>query len=196
MEKKRRKVPEINSSSTADIAFLLLIFFLLTTSMGTDRGIARRLPPPTAHGTRPESQKVTERNVLRLEVGPDGGLRCNAEDIPLSQLRRRVKQFVANPDDDERLPEKLPVDVPFFGRMAVTQNHVVILRCDRRATYGRYIAVQNELVGAYGELRDEVARSRWGKDYRALSPEEQEAVRLIYPQRISEYASGEKGGTR
>lgn len=113
MEKKRRKVPEINSSSTADIAFLLLIFFLLTTSMDTDRGIARRLPPPTAHGTRPESQKVTERNVLRLEVGPDGGLRCSAEDIALSQLRRRVKQFVANPDDDERLPEKLPVDVPF-----------------------------------------------------------------------------------
>ncbi|WP_291527777.1 ExbD/TolR family protein [Bacteroides sp. UBA939] len=187
MAKGKRKVPDINSSSTADIAFLLLIFFLITTSMDTDRGLARRLPPPPdSEQIEDEPDKVKERNVMTVFLNMNDQLMCSGDYVSVEQLRGRAKEFIANPYNDENKPEKHAKDVPFFGTMQITEKHVVSLRCDRGSSYKAYLAVQNELVAAYNELRDELAQEKWGKDYVALGEDEQKAIREIYPQKISE----------
>ena len=186
MAKGKRKVPDINSSSTADIAFLLLIFFLITTAMDTDRGLARRLPPPPEKDQKIEDQKKKERNVLQVFLNMQDQLMCGNDYITVDQLRAKTKEFIANPYNDETKPEKISKNVAFFGTVQVTENHVVSLRCDRGSSYKAYMAVQNELVAAYNELRDELAQEKWQKNYAELDQEQQDAIREIYPQRISE----------
>ena len=107
MAKGKRKVPDINSSSTADIAFLLLIFFLITTSMDTDRGLARRLPPPPEQDQKKDdSDKVKERNVMTVFLNMNDQLMCSGEYVNVDQLRDKAKEFIANPYNDESKPEK------------------------------------------------------------------------------------------
>lgn len=186
MAKGKRKVPDINSSSTADIAFLLLIFFLITTSMDTDRGLARRLPEPPQKDQPKDDIKLKERNVLQVFLNLNDQLMCGNEYISVDQLRGKAKEFIANPYNDENKPEKHAKEIPFFGTMQVTDKHVVSLRCDRGSSYKAYISVQNELVAAYNELRDELAQEKWQKTYAELNEEQQDAIRKIYPQMISE----------
>lgn len=186
MARKKRTVPEVNSSSTADMAFILLLFFLLTTSMDTDRGLARRLPEPPRPDQKKEDADIKERNILQVFVNFRDELMCGSEFISVDQLRDKAKEFIANPTNDESLPEKVAVEVPFFGTQMVTKRHVVSLRCDRGTSYKAYIAVQNELVAAYNELRNELAQQKWGKNYADLGEDQQEAIREIYPQVISE----------
>ena len=187
MAKGKRSVPDINSSSTADIAFLLLIFFLLTTSLDTDRGLARRLPPPPEKDAKVDDEvTVKERNVLQILLNKNDQLMCNGEQITVKELRERAKEFIANPTDDPNMPEKHPKNIPGLGDVMVTDKHVISLQNDRGTTYSEYIKVQNELVAAYNELRDELSQEKWGKNYSELDENRQEAVRDFYPQRISE----------
>ena len=151
MAKGKRKVPDINSSSTADIAFLLLIFFLITTSMDTDRGLARQLPPPPEKDQKMDDIKVKDRNILPVFLNMQDQLMCGNDYITVDQLRAKAKEFIANPYNDENKPEKSSTNVEFFGNMMVTKNHVISLRCDRGSSYKAYLAVQNELVAAYNE---------------------------------------------
>ena len=187
MAKGKRKVPDINSSSTADIAFLLLIFFLITTSMDTDRGLARRLPPPPENDKEQKNEdKVKQRNVLQIYLNMYDQLMVNGEIMNVQQLRAKTKEFAANKYNDESLPEKTSKEVDFFGPTMVTEKHVVSLQNDRSSSYQAYIDVQNELVAAYNELRDELSQEKWGKNYSELNEDQQKAVREIYPQKISE----------
>lgn len=186
MAKGKRKVPDINSSSTADIAFLLLIFFLITTSMDTDRGLARRLPPPPEKDQKLDDVIVKERNILQVLLNSNDQLMCAGEYISIKQLRQKAKEFISNPYNDEALPEKHSMDVPFFGSTMVTDKHVISLQNDRGSSYQAYIDVQNELVAAYNELRDELAQEKWQKTYNELDEDQQKAIRDIYPQKISE----------
>ena len=186
MAKGKRKVPDINSSSTADIAFLLLIFFLITTSMDTDRGLARQLPPPPEKDQKMDDIKVKDRNILPVFLNMQDQLMCGNDYITVDQLRAKAKEFIANPYNDENKPEKSSTNVEFFGNMMVTKNHVISLRCDRGSSYKAYLAVQNELVAAYNELRDELAQEKWQKNYMELDQEQQDAIREIYSQKISE----------
>ena len=185
-KKGKREVPELNSSSTADISFILLIFFLITTSMDTDQGLARRLPPPPEQNQKNDDIKLKERNVLTVFLNFQDQLMCGGEYISVEQLRARAKEFIANPNDDPKMPEKTQIDVPLFGPTMVTTNHVISLRCDRGTSYNSYIAVQNELVAAYNELRDEMATARFGKAYADCDEIQQEDIRTVYPQNISE----------
>ena len=186
MARGKRKVPDINSSSTADIAFLLLIFFLITTSMDTDRGLARQLPPPPEKDQKMDDIKVKDRNILPVFLNMQDQLMCGNDYITVDQLRAKAKEFIANPYNDENKPEKSSTNVEFFGNMMVTKNHVISLRCDRGSSYKAYLAVQNELVAAYNELRDELAQEKWQKNYADLNEDQQKAIREIYPQKISE----------
>lgn len=186
MARKKRDVPEINSSSTADMAFILLLFFLLTTSMDTDKGLARRLPEPPQENQKKEDVDIKERNILQVFVNFQDQLMVGDSYLSVEQLRDKAKEFIANPNDDEKLPEKVAEEVPFFGTQRITKNHVISLRCDRGTSYKTYIAVQNELVAAYNELRDELAQQKWQTNYASLNSEQQEAIRKIYPQVISE----------
>lgn len=195
MAKGNRKVPEINSSSTADIAFIILIFFLVTTSMDTDRGLARQLPPPPEKDQQTQVD-VKERNVLVVLLNASNQLMCGGDYIEISELRQRAKDFVSNPYNDDKLPEKRAKNVPFFGDVMITESHVISLQNDRGTNYEAYFDVQNELVAAYNELRNELAVDKWGINYDALNDEQKKAVRMIYPQKISEAEPKNYGGKK
>ena len=192
---KKRKTPGINGSSSADIAFMLLIFFLITTSMDTDKGLARRLPPPVPKDQKKnEEMDIKKRHILVVLINSNNQILCNNEFIDIKQLREKVRTFIENPYNDEHMPEKTEVDVPFFGKQMVTKNHVISLQNDRGTEYQAYIDVQNELAGAYNELRDEVSKKKFGKAFADLDEDQQKAVQMIYPQKISEAEPKNYGG--
>ena len=192
---KKRKTPGINGSSSADIAFMLLIFFLITTSMDTDKGLARRLPPPVPKDQKKnEEMDIKKRKILVVLINSNNQILCNNEFIDIKQLREKVRTFIENPYNDEHMPEKTEVDVPFFGKQMVTKNHVISLQNDRGTEYQAYIDVQNELAGAYNELRDEVSKKKFGKAFADLDEDQQKAVQMIYPQKISEAEPKNYGG--
>lgn len=182
----KRKTPGINGSSSADIAFMLLIFFLITTSMDTDKGLARRLPPPVPKEQQNEDVDIKKRNLLVVLINSNNQILCGDQFIDITQLRERVKEFVDNPYNDENKPEKIEVDVPFFGKQMVTKNHIISLQNDRGTEYQAYINVQSELAAAYSELRNDVSQKKFGKPFMELNEDQQKAVQQIYPQKISE----------
>ena len=196
MARKKRSMPGINSSSTADIAFMLLIFFLTTTSMDTDRGLARRLPqPPDPNQKQQDNIIVKERNVLQVRINKDDQLMVGSEYMDIKQLRAKAKEFVANPSDDANLPEKHLKNIPLLGGdCMITEKHVISVQNDVGTSYQAYIDVQNELVAAYNELRNELAEEKFGKSYAECSEDEQKAIREFYPQKISEAEPKKYGG--
>ena len=107
-------MPGINASSTADIAFMLLIFFLITTSMDTDRGLARRLPPPPENKDQKDDIIVKERNVLQVRLNKDDQLMVGGEWSDIKQLREKAKEFIANPNDDPNMPENACKEYPIL----------------------------------------------------------------------------------
>ncbi len=194
MAKKKKEVPGINSSSTADIAFILLIFFLITTSMDTDRGLARQLPPPPQDEQNEEDIIVKERNVLAVRLNASNQLMCGSDYIEIADLRERAKEFITNPNNDPNLPEKHPKQIEFFGNVMTTSKHVISVQNDRGTSYDAYFNVQNELIAAYNEVRNELAQSQFGKTYAECSEDEQKAIREYYPQKISEAEPKNYGG--
>lgn len=186
MAKKKRKSPGINATSSADIAFMLLLFFLMTSSMDTDRGLARRLPQPVPKDQKKEDVDIKKRNLMVVLINSSNQILANGQYVELKDLKGMVKEFVENPFNDETKPEKIEVDVPFFGTMMVTKNHVISLQNDRGTEYQAYINVQNELAAAYNELRDDVSQKKFGKAFMDLDDEQQKAVQMIFKQSISE----------
>ena len=186
---KKKKVPQINGTSSADIAFMLLLFFLLTTSMDTDTGLARRLPPPPDKSLERDQMdiKVNKRNILTVMINTNNQILCAGQYVEIRQLKEIVRNFLMNENRDEHLPEYEDKDVPFFGNMSVlTEKHIISLQNDRGTSYQAYIDVQNELMAAYNELRNEVSGRKWGKIFEDLDEEQQKAIQIIYPQKISE----------
>jgi biopolymer transport protein ExbD len=102
----KRKTPDINASSQADIAFLLLVFFLVATTMNTDKGLSRVLPPIPPEDVKVEDQKQKERNVLLVFVNGAGQLMVGDEFIDIRNLKDRAKEFIVNATDAEDMPEK------------------------------------------------------------------------------------------
>ncbi len=188
-----KKIPEIPSASLADIAFMLLIFFLVTTTMDVDSGLERRLPQWVPPEELQDDQQIKERNVFVVLVNRNNELLVENEYESLDNLRERAKEFMANPYNEDDLPEKEAQQVPFFGEVMITKG-VISLRNDLDTRYGMYIAVQNELVAAINELREELARQEFGKPYNDLEKDQQDAIREIYPSRISEAEPKKVGG--
>lgn len=179
-----KKIPEIPAASLADIAFMLLIFFLVTTTMDVDSGLRRKLPQWVEQ--EPENTpEINERNVFVVLVNKNNDLLVEGDYEQIENLRERAKEFLANPYNAENLPEKEPMELPYFGQVMVTKG-VISLRNDFDTQYGVYLAVQNELVAAINELRDELAKQQFGKAYEDLDDDKQDAIRKIYPQKISE----------
>lgn len=186
----KRKVPGLNSSSTADIAFILLIFFLITTSMDTDRGLAVRLPNPPEENQQ-DPPKIRERNSMVVYVNMNNQImvtvKKKSQECEISEIREIAKEFIANPNNDPDLPELIPVELPApFGVQSVTKNHVISFQTDRATNYDTYFQVENELYGAYNELRDDLAKKTFGRPYKECSEDEQLACRQYYKCVISE----------
>ena len=192
----KRELQEINAGSMADIAFLLLIFFLVTTTMDTDTGLTRRLPPMPPPNEKPQDNLIKKRNVFVVLVNKENQLLVAGKLMNIKDLKDAAKNFITNPNNDPDLPSKTEEDVPYFGKVMVTKNHVISLQTDRGTSYGMYIAVQNELVKAYDELKDELAMQRFGKKFKDLGQPEQDAIEKIYPLKISEAEPKNVGGTQ
>lgn len=198
MGKKKKKVPGLNTSSTADISFMLLIFFLVTTSMDTDMGLARRLPQPPEPDQEDSQIDIKERNVLNVRLNAAGNLWIKDGQGSgygdVRELRQRAKDFIRNERNALHLPEKHVVNIDLLGACYVTDKHVISVQTDRGTPYAIYFEVQNELVAAYNELRDELAKQKFGRMYADLTDEQQVAIRTYYPQKISEAEPKNYGG--
>ena len=196
MGKKKRKMPGLNTSSTADISFMLLIFFLVTTSMDTDQGLARSLPKPPEDDQLNNEIKVKERNILNIRINKDNYLLIGDDYATLADVKERAKEFIKNEDNKPNLPELKPHRVKELGKtFMVTENHVISVQTDRGTDYGVYFAVQDALVSAYNEIRDEFSKQEFGGyKYDQLTADQQKIVRDVYPQKISEAEPKKYGG--
>ena len=196
MAKKKKKVPGLNASSTADISFILLIFFLITTSKDTDSGLARRLPQPPDPDQEDAQIDVKERNVLNVRLNGAGDLMINSDIADIKELRPRAKEFIKNEADLSSLPEKHVKEIDLLGPCYITDKHVISVQTDRGTPYDVYFNVQNELVAAYNELREELSKAKFGRSYEFLTDEQKVAIRTYYPQKISEAEPRNYGGNK
>ena len=181
MASKRRGLPEINAGSMADIAFLLLIFFLVTTTMDVDSGIARKLPPmPEENIEIPEIHKknifvvlINKNNKILAGIGsPTNIIEING-DGSISSLKDDVKTFITNNGGNPNSSDS-------------PDKAVVSLQNQEGTSYKTYIQVQNELTKAYNELRNEKSNIDYGQDFNKLDAEEQKIIKKFYPMKVSE----------
>lgn len=193
MSTDKRKVQEINAGSMADIAFLLLIFFLVATTMNTDTGLMRMLPPMPPENQTQEEIKVKERNLFLVLINGSGQIMAGQpgkqENIDLAQLKDRAKDFILNPMDDPELPEKeeKEIDLPDGGKWVYpVSSGVISLQTTRDTGYQSYIKVQNELARAFNEVRESVSQQKFGAAFADLTKEQNEAVTKAVPLKISE----------
>lgn len=199
----RRELQEVNAGSMADIAFLLLIFFLVATTMDVDTGITRLLPPIPEEEQDTEV-KVNKRNVLVVLINRSDQLMVRGEPgTRLDELKRITMEFFTNPNNSQDLPEMenkevefppgsspmLPPDGVWRGQVS---KGVISLQNDRSTTYGKYLQVQNELVAAVNQLRNDFCELYFDKKYDELNEnnpvekEIKEGIREIYKMNISE----------
>lgn len=193
MATDKRKIQEINAGSMADIAFLLLIFFLVATTMNVDTGLVRMLPPMPPENQKQDDVKVKERNLLLVLISGSGNIMAgtpgNQAIIDLRQLKDRAKEFILNPMDDENLPEKKDeeFDLPDGSKWTYPVSlGVISLQTTRDTGYQSYIMVQNELTRAFNEVRDEVAMRKFGDKFSNLTEEQRKVVSGAVPLKISE----------
>ena len=180
-----KKLPGLNTSSTADIAFLLLCYFLMTTTMGSHTGLSRRLPPMPDEKQKTQDQKVNRRNIIIVKINSQDRLMAGTEPMDVSQLKDKIKIFLTNPTGDPTLPEKELQDIEGLGTRPVSKG-VISLQNDRGTSYQAYIAVQNELVKAVNELRDEASMAEFGKKFMQLDEDHQGMIKKLIPSYISE----------
>ena len=184
MARKKGKVPEINASSMADISFLLLIFFLVTTTMDTDSGITRRLPPPVEN---PEMDvKVKERNIMNVMINKYDKLLVNGKPGDVATLKDVTKDFITPHPNDEKAPETEVKEIELLGNIMLNKG-VVSLKNDRGTSYSMYISVQNELARAFNEMKDEMSLKYFNQHYADLTDKDKiDAINKAVPVRISE----------
>ncbi|MBW7936587.1 MAG: biopolymer transporter ExbD [Flavobacteriales bacterium] len=188
----KRAAPEINTGSMADIAFLLLVFFLVTTTMEQDTGIQRRLPEKQPENIKPP--EVKRRNVFVLLLNRADELLVNGEPGDINLLRERVKEFILNPRNDDDLSEKQPTAIEGLGSYDISKG-VVALQTDRLTSFNKYMEVQDVLTRAFNELRNDLASARFGKTFDELQilakanpdyDKKSEAIKKAIPISISE----------
>jgi biopolymer transport protein ExbD len=186
MRYKKRKIPQINSGSTADIAFLLLIFFLITSSFDSMTGIYRKMNPTQTENKLKTKRDIEGRNLLHIIIDENNAIQYNNQTLTLPELKDMAKTFIANPNNDNFLPEKETVELSGIGMYPVSSAHNILLEVSRKALYQSYLAVLNEITAAYNELRNEAAPAVFQQPFNRLTPEQQTTIRDIYPQHIAE----------
>jgi biopolymer transport protein ExbD len=163
---------EINAGSMADIAFLLLIFFLVTTTIAEDKGILVKLPPWSDE--KPDVTQLKTRNVFSVLVNAQNQLLVRGELVDIDDLREKTVEFISNPTKREDLSE-------------APNKAIISLKNDRGTNYRTYLEVYNELKGAYYELWDDLSREKYGEPYSDDMPlAKQKAIKEEIPFVISE----------
>lgn len=169
-KKRRLDAPSVNAGSMADIAFLLLIFFLVTTTILEDKGIRVMLPVWQVDVPR---EPIPENNVLNILVNSSDEVLIEKERASIEVIRERTKQFIMNPRGLETLPSN-------------PKKAIVSLQNDRSTSYRTYVEVYNEIKAAYNELWEEASKTRFSRSYSELNEEERRDVRKDIPLVISE----------
>lgn len=188
-----RTNPELNTGSMADISFLLVTFFLLTSSIDTDQGITRKLPPPVVIETKID---IKTRNVMNVLVNKSDLLLVQGKPMNIRDLKDNAKEFLTNPQNREDFPEMEERDIPELGKVRVTKG-VISLKNDRGTSYDMYIQVQNELTSAVNELRDQLSKDRFGAKYADLTDSKKtDAINKAVPVAISEAEPEDIGGKK
>lgn len=188
-----RMNPEINAGSMADIAFLLLVFFLVTTTMDVDTGIRRLLPPPI-DPNQPPPPPVRERNVFVVLVDQNDRLLVEGELSTVRNLREQTRNWLLNPENDPTKPVREMRDIDNLGEVEVSRG-VISLQNDRGTSYEMYIAVQNELAAAINDLRNELSQEKFGIRFEQLTDQDLvTAIRTAVPMAISEAEPKDIGG--
>lgn len=164
IRRKQHETLGLNTTSTADISFMLLIFFLVTTSMDVDKGLLRQLPSPEPQKKEQQHSVVDKANLMALRLTAGDTLLVNGKPMQVSQLKEETIRFV------HRLGKK----------------HLISIESDRDADYNLYFQMQNQLMEAYSQLRNETAQKKYHRDYALLNNDQKEQVRNICPQRITE----------
>lgn len=193
----KRTAPQVNAGSMADIAFLLLIFFLVTTTIETDSGINRKLPPIEDNPETPPEIKM--KNIFTVMVNKNDQLLVEDQLMELSELREAAIEFLDNGGDGSCTYCKGAKDIASSDN---PDKAIISLQNDSETSYEAYISVQNELVAAYYFLRDRECLTKYGKTYRELEtmfddPKTPESTRLrieplikeiqkMFPQKLSE----------
>jgi len=142
---------------------MLLVFFLVTSSMDSDKGLGRKLAPMDEQ--QQEMQDIHRSDVLQIRLNAQDSLFCDDKVVTLSELQQQVESFVASRQTD---------------------RHIIAVQADRQTSYDAYFEMQNAIVAAYHSLREKMARSQYGHSLKQCSQEEREAIMQRYPQRISE----------
>lgn len=170
-KKRGRESAEIDGSSLADIAFLLLIFFLVVTTIDVDTGIGLVLPPIPDDVEPPP---VRERNLMNILVNAQGMVLINEQPAAVASVRERLKEFIDNNGADPNLSES-PDDA------------IVSIKTDRRTPYNVYIDMLDEVMGAYAELRNQESMDRFGVPFSSLESgsERRAEIQEAYPKKIS-----------
>jgi biopolymer transport protein ExbD len=163
IRRRHRDVPELNTTSTADISFMLLVFFLVTSSMDSDKGLGRKLAP--IDDEHQEQRDISRDNVLMVRIDAADRLYCDDQPVTHEELQQQVESFVASRQ---------------------TERYVVGVETDRKTSYNAYFQMQDAVVAAFRSLRDKMARHEYGHPFSACSDEERQSIMDRYPQRISE----------
>ncbi|MGB7786498.1 MAG: biopolymer transporter ExbD [Salinimicrobium sp.] len=195
----RRSSPEVNAGSMADIAFLLLIFFLVTTTIETDSGISRKLPPMQDENVEPPI--IKEKNIFQVIVNRNNDLLVEDELMELKDLKDAAVAFLDNGGGVGQEACSYCQGAKDPASSDNPNKAVIMLVNDRQTEYGTYIAVQNELVAAYNELRNRTAQRLFGKSFDKMEAdydnvnyngnkeklkEQIEQIRDMWPQKLSE----------
>ena len=160
-KKERRKVPGLNTTSTADISFMLLILFLVASSMDLDKGVSRRLAAIDKTKTPPAA--VDSKRVIRIAINAENQVTLDGKPASMNEIKQRTMQLVESAD----------------------KGHLIQLQSDRNASYDTYLHVQNQLVAAYNTLRNQQAFNLFGKEFELCSHEQQKQITDEIPMRIS-----------
>ncbi len=180
--RQSRQMPEVNAGSMADIAFLLLIFFLVTAAIPKDKGINRKLPAECPPGVTCDS-KIKEHNILRIVVNSKNQIMVNETIIDIKELKDLTKQFLDNNKDGScnycnGEQSENASDNP--------TKAVISLQNDRNTSYNQFIAVQDELTKALFELRKAYSKKTYNKLPEDLTTDELKEVKTAYPFILSE----------
>ncbi len=169
--KNMRSMPALNTTSTADISFMLLIFFLMVSSMDLDKGLARQLPPADKPDA-PQQMQVQRDRVLEFVIDANDQLLVDGKPMPQAEVQRYTEEFIAR----------------------VGKEHLLSVEAHPQSTYNTYFTLQNTIVAAYRNVRNRTAQAKYGKPLKALTDEEQLIVRELVPQRVAEKYNTQKGG--
>ena len=165
--RRHRDIPELNTTSTADISFMLLVFFLVTSSMDSDKGLGRKMAPLDEQ--QQEQVDVNRSSVLQIRLDERDSLFCDDQAVTLTQLQLQVESFVAAQQTD---------------------RYIIAVETDRKTSYNAYFEMQNAVVAAYRTLRDKMAQQKYGRPFNQCTEPERDVIRQRYPQRISEGMGG------